>query len=199
MTTDLRNNKLIRDLKSIPSPVFYIFAAVALFCGLFVYGITVKGIITSIFLILLVACAVSDIKDGIVPDLVHVAIVLLAIVNIYVNEMHSTQNLAQHLIGAVIVSVPMLIVALIVKKAFGGGDIKLMASAGFYLGAKAAVAGFFLGMFTSGIYVIVMLALHRKTRKSTVKLAPFLVYGLAIISLYIEQIINRLSIVAQMC
>ena len=74
-----------------------------------------------------------------------------------------------------------------------------MASAGFYLGAKAVVAGFFLGMFTSGLYVIIMLVLRKKSLKSPVKLAPFLVYGLAIISLYIEQIINRLSIVAQMC
>ena len=96
MTTDIRSNKLIKDLKSIPSPEFYIFAAVALFCGLFVYGITVKGIITSIFLILLVACAVSDIKDGIVPDLIHIAIVLVAIANILINEMHSTQNIVQH-------------------------------------------------------------------------------------------------------
>lgn len=199
MTTDIRSNKHIKDLKSIPSPEFYIFAAVALFCGLFVYGITVKGIITSIFLILLVACAVSDIKDGIVPDLIHIAIVLLAIVNILINEMHSTQNIAQHLIGAVIVSVPMLLIALMVKKAFGGGDIKLMASAGFYLGAKAVVAAFFLGMFTSGLYVIIMLVLRKKSLKSPVKLAPFLVYGLAIFSLYYEQLFNRLSIVAQMC
>ena len=119
MMTDIKQNKLIKDLKSIPSPEFYIFAAVALFCGLFVYGITVKGFITSIFLILLVACAVSDIKDGIVPDLIHIAIVLLAIVNILINEMHSPMNFAQHLIGAIIVSLPMLLIALMVKKAFG--------------------------------------------------------------------------------
>ena len=197
--TDRKNNKLIRDLKSIPSPVFYIFAAVALFCGLFVYGFSAQGAVTSIFLILLVACAASDIQDGIVPDLILVAIAILSVVNILLNENLSTSNIMSHLVGTVIVSVPMLIVAILVKGAFGGGDIKLMAVAGFYLGAKAVIAGFFLGMFTSGMYVILMLVLHRKNLKSAVKLAPFLVYGLAIISLYVEQIINRLSIVAQMC
>lgn len=197
--TDIRSRKLIRDLKSIPSPVFYIFAAVALFCALFEYGITVNGIITAAFLILLVACASSDIKDGIVPDLVVILIALLAPIKILLLEMHTPEVLLQHLIGAVIVSVPMLITAILINGAFGGGDIKLMAAAGLYLAWKATLGGAVLGICTAGIYAIFLIIIKKANKSSKIRLAPFLVYGLAIFSLYFEQTFNRLSIVAQMC
>ena len=103
--TDLKSRKLIRDLKSIPSPVFYIFAAVALFCGLFVKGLNLHGVVTSIFLILLVACASADIKDGIVPDAIVLLIALLAPIKVLLTEMHTLEVWLQHLIGAIVVSV----------------------------------------------------------------------------------------------
>ena len=197
--TDKKDTRLIKDLKSIPSPVFYIFAAVALFCALFTEGLNVQGVITSIFLILLVACASADIKDGIVPDLVVILIALLAPVKIFLLEMHTPEVLLQHLIGAVIVSVPMLITAILVKGAFGGGDIKLMAAAGLYMAWRATLGGAVLGICTAGIYGIVLIILKKANKTSKIRLAPFLVYGLAIFSLYYEQLFNRLSIVAQMC
>ena len=199
MMTDIKQNKLIKDLRSIPSPVFYIFAAVALFCGLFVYGITPKGIITSIFLILLVACASADIKDGIVPDAVLILIALLAPVKMLFFEMHSPEVWIQHLIGALIVSVPMLITAILIKGAFGGGDIKLMAAAGLYMAWRATLGGAVLGICTAGFYGIFLIIFKKANKTSKIRLAPFLVYGLAIFSLYYEQLFNRLSIVAQMC
>ena len=197
--TDKKETRLIKDLKSIPSPVFYIFAAVALFCGLFVYGITLTGVITSVFLILLVACASSDIKDGIVPDLILILIAVLAAVKIFLLEMHTLPNIAEHIAGALIISVPMLITTLIVKGAFGGGDIKLMAAAGLYMAWRATLGGAVLGICTAGIYGIVLIILKKANKTSKIRLAPFLVYGLAIFSLYYEQLFNRLSIVAQMC
>lgn len=199
MTTDIRSNKHLKDLKSIPSPVFYIFAAVALFCGLFVKGLNLHGVVTSIFLILLVACASADIKDGIVPDAVLILIALLAPVKILFLEMHSPEVWIQHLIGALIVSVPMLITSILIKGAFGGGDIKLMAAAGLYMAWRATLGGAVLGICTAGIYAIFLIIIKKANKSSKIRLAPFLVYGLAIFSLYYEQLFNRLSIVAQMC
>ena len=197
--TDLKTRKLIRDLRSIPSPVFYIFAAVALFCGLFVKGLNLHGVVTSIFLILLVACASADIKDGIVPDAVLILIALLASVKILLLEMHSPEVWIQHFIGALIVSVPMLITSILIKGAFGGGDIKLMAAAGLYMAWRATLGGAVLGICTAGLYAIILIIIKKANKSSKIRFAPFLVYGLAIFSLYYEQLFNRLSIVAQMC
>ena len=192
MTTDTpkASGNLIKDLKSIPSPVFYIFAAVAVFAGLFVGGFTVYGIFTTIFLLLLVACAAADIKAGIVPDLIVLAIAVLAVVNYFVTEPISVSTALPHLIGAVCVSVPMLIAALIIKGAFGGGDIKLMAAAGLYLGWKYTLAGMVVGMLVAGIYGLYLIITKKLGPKSKLKLAPFLAYGLGAASLFGDLMIR---------
>ena len=192
MTTDTRkaSGNLIKDLKSIPSPVFYIFAAVAVFAGLFVGGFTVYGVFTTIFLLLLVACAAADIKAGIVPDLIVLAIAVLAVINYFVTEPISLNTALPHLIGAVCVSVPMLIAALIIKGAFGGGDIKLMAAAGLYLGWKYTLAGMVVGMLVAGIYGLYLIITKKLGPKSKLKLAPFLAYGLGAASLFGDLMIR---------
>ncbi len=192
MTTDSSKTtgNLINDLKSIPSPMFYIFAAVAVFAGLFVGGFTVYGIFITLFLLLLVACAVSDINAGIVPDLIVLLIAVLAVVNYFVTEPISIDTALPHLIGAVIVSVPMLLMALIIKGAFGGGDIKLMAAAGFYLGWKYTLAGIVVGLFAAGLYSIYLLIRKKLKAKSKLKLAPFLAYGLGAAALFGDLILR---------
>ena len=193
MTTKT-SSKLINDLKSIPSPVFYIFAAVALFCSFFVCGFSLFGVITALFLLLLVACACADINACIVPDLAVVAIAVLGIVNFLVLEPFTVEYLLAHLIGAVCISVPMLLISLVIRGAFGGGDIKLMAAAGLYLGWQLALAGAFIGMFVSGFYGIYLLVFKRADKKSKIKLAPFLAFGLSIAALFGELFIFLLFI-----
>ncbi|SCW52473.1 leader peptidase (prepilin peptidase) / N-methyltransferase [Ruminococcaceae bacterium YRB3002] len=193
MTTEDSGNllqKLLRELRSVPSPVFYIFAAVAVFAGIYVCGFNVTGIFITLFLLLLVACGVADINAGIIPDLLVIAIAVLGVVFIVVNGDFSSGTILSHLIGAVCISVPMLILSLIVNGAFGGGDIKLMAAAGLFLGWRYAVTGVVIGMFLSGFYGMYLLLLRKADPHSKIRIAPFLVYGLGIASLFGEQFIR---------
>ena len=192
MTTDTpkASSNILKDLKSIPSPVFYIFAAVAVFAGLFVLGFTARGILTTIFLLLLVACASADINKGIVPDLIVIWIAVLAIISFIATETISFGNIANHLIGAVCFSVPMLIVSLMLKGAFGGGDIKIMAAEGLYLGWKYTIAGTLIGVFVAGVYCIYLLIRKKANRHSKLKLAPFLAYGFAAAALFGDIILR---------
>ena len=192
MTTDKSqpSGNLIKDLKSIPSPVFYIFAAVAVFAGLFVLGINAVGILTSIFLVLLVACASADINKGIVPDLIIIWIAVLAVINYIFNVSYSLENLLSHLIGAVCIFVPMLLVALFLKGAFGGGDIKLMAAAGLFLGWKLTLAGAAVGLSLAGIYGICLVIFKKAKFKSKIRVAPFLAFGLSLATLFGDLILR---------
>ena len=194
MTTDKSRTsiKLIKDLKSIPSLMFYIFAAVAVFAGLFVGRFTAFGLFSTVFLLLLVACAVSDINAGIVPDLIVVLIAVLGIVKYFVTETVSLDTAVPHLAGALCISVPMLIFALLIKSAFGGGDIKLMAAAGLYLGWKITLAGVAVGMFGAGLYGIYLLIFKKSGIKSKMKLVPFLAYGLGVATLFGDQLLRLL-------
>ena len=51
----------------------------------------------------------------------------------------------ERLMGMVCVSVPMYTLCMVVKEAFGGGDILLLSIMGFYLGWRALLPGVFLG------------------------------------------------------
>lgn len=194
MTTDTSKSSshLIKDLKSIPSPMFIIFAAVAVFAGLFVGRFTATGIFSTIFLLLLVACAAADINAGIVPDLIVILIAVLGIVKYFVTENISLVTALPFLIGALCISVPMLIIALLIKGSFGGGDIKMMAAAGLYLGWKHALAGVVVGLFAAGLYGIYLLIAKKAGPKSKLRIAPFLAYGLGAAALFGDLMIKLL-------
>ncbi len=187
MTT--KSSKLITDLKSVPSPVFYIFATVALFSAFFVQGFSLSSVFTALFLLLLVACACADINQGIVPDLLIILIAVLGVINFTVVEGVTAHGLINRLIAAVCASVPMLILALLIKGAFGGGDIKLVAAAGIYLGLSLVITGSLIGFLLSGLYGIYLLVFKKAKAKSRIKLAPFLAYGLAVAALFGEVIV----------
>ena len=192
MTTDTpkASSNLIKDLKSIPSPMFFIFAAVAVFSALFVMKITPVAISVCIFLLLLVACASADVNKGIIPDLIVIWIAVLAVIHLILIESFSINGLISHLIGAVCISVPMLICSLILKGAFGGGDIKLMAAAGLYLGWKYTLAGVVIGMFIAGIYGIYLLIRKKAGMKTKLRLAPSLAFGLGVAALFGDLLIK---------
>ena len=98
--------------------------------------------------------------------------------------------MGERLIGAVIVAVPMLILALLIDGAFGGGDIKLMAVSGWLLGWRAMIPAIFIGIITGGIYCLWMLARGKMTRKTRFAFGPFLAIGLAVSYIYGEQILT---------
>ena len=93
-------------------------------------------------------------------------------------------------IGAVIISVPMLLLALIIPGAFGGGDIKLMAASGFFLGTGPVVCAMFFGLLTGGGYGAAMLLGKKLEKKDHFAFGPFLAFGLALAVFFGDQIVN---------
>jgi leader peptidase (prepilin peptidase)/N-methyltransferase len=71
------------------------------------------------------------------------------------------------------------------KESMGGGDVKLMAMVGAFLGWKLAVLTFFLAPFFGAIYGI---AETVRTKDTTIAYGPFLVLG-ALISLFWGDVI----------
>ena len=65
----------------------------------------------------------------------------------------------ERLMGMVCVSVPMYTLCMVVKEAFGGGDILLISIMGFYLGWRALLPGVFLGFLLGGLEAVWLLSL----------------------------------------
>ena len=99
-------------------------------------------------------------------------------------------TLTDRLLGAIVISAPMLVLALLIDGAFGGGDIKLMAASGWLLGWRAMIPAIFIGILTGGIYCIWMLARGKMTRKDRFAFGPFLAIGLAAACIYGDQMLK---------
>lgn len=92
----------------------------------------------------------------------------------------SDVTLTERLIGFFSVSLPLFAITLAVPGAFGGGDIKLMAVIGFFLGWKMSLTAFMLAVFSGGIYGIGLLLSKKKGAKEHFAFGPFLCAGTAL-------------------
>ena len=89
-----------------------------------------------------------------------------------------------HVIGALCVSVPMFLLCLVIDGAFGGGDIKLMAAAGLFLGWQNTLLAMFFGIVFGGMYGIYLLATKKAGKKDHFAFGPFLCAGIVIAMLF---------------
>lgn len=133
------------------------------------YGITV------VYLMILCRIAYADWKYQIIEPWTHIGILTLACMEMLFRVGVSVQ---ERCLGAVVIAVPMLVLTVLLKGGFGGGDIKLMAVSGFLNGVKVITYAGMLGIILSGIYVSMMLAAGRMGRKDSFALGPFLVMGI---------------------
>lgn len=133
------------------------------------YGITV------VYLMILCRIAYADWKYQIIEPWTHIGILTLACMEMLFRVGVSVQ---ERCLGAVVIAVPMLVLTVLLKGGFGGGDIKLMAVSGFLNGVKIITYAGMLGIILSGIYVSMMLAAGKMGRKDSFALGPFLVTGI---------------------
>lgn len=133
------------------------------------YGITV------VYLMILCRIAYADWKYQIIEPWTHIGILTLACMEMLFRVGVSVQ---ERCLGAVVIAVPMLVLTVLLKGGFGGGDIKLMEVSGFLNGVKVITYAGMLGIILSGIYVSMMLAAGKMGRKDSFALGPFLVMGI---------------------
>ena len=189
MTTKKKQtNKLLKDMGAVITPVFYIFGFVAIVSAIIVCGFQWTTVIMALFLLLLAAAGASDVNKGIVPDLIPIAIAVLAIIKFTISGI-TLSGLISCLLGAVCLSIPMLIVALLIKGGFGGGDIKLIAASGLFLGLDKTLIAGFIAFLLAGIYGIVLLLTKNKGPKAKIRFAPYLAIGCAFSGLFGDVLI----------
>jgi leader peptidase (prepilin peptidase)/N-methyltransferase len=75
-------------------------------------------------------------------------------------------------------------------EAFGFGDIKLMAAAGFFLGWQHTLVALFLGILIGGVYGIYLLATRKKGGEEHFAFGPALCAGIGIAMFAADPILN---------
>lgn len=99
-------------------------------------------------------------------------------------------SLISRIIGFFCLSVPMLALSLAVPGAFGGGDVKLMAACGIFLGWKLTLLSGAFAILLGGGYGIWLLAVGKKKRKDKFPFGPFLCMGMTVALFWGEAILH---------
>ena len=120
---------------------------------------------------ILLSVALIDAETQLIPDRLNLALAVCGVLG----TLLSPAGWLPHLIGAFCVSVPMLLLCLVIDGAFGGGDIKLMAAAGLFLGWQNTLLAMFLGILGGGLYGIWLLPPKGPTKGTTLPSARFYV------------------------
>ena len=128
---------------------------------------------------LLIIIFVYDLKHYIIPDKIIYPAILIALIF----------NFSNLLSGFLAAGFFLLIVLISKGRWMGVGDIKLAFLMGLMLGFPKILVGLFLAFLIGSIIGMLLIFLHKKTFKSEVPFAPFLIIGLSIAYFFGEKLI----------
>lgn len=87
--------------------------------------------------------------------------------------LHLQLSLREHLLAAFGGGLLFLFLAFISRGALGGGDIKLIAALGLWLGIKPLISVIIYGAIAGGIVALLLLLLRKTTRKQFLAYGPY--------------------------
>lgn len=102
-------------------------------------------------------------------------------------------TLLRGFMGALAYGVPLLLIAVVVPKGMGGGDIKLAAYLGLHLGWLGlghVAVGAILGFFTGSIAGVALIAAGKKGRKDPIPFGPFMALGALLTFFFGDRIVG---------
>lgn len=125
---------------------------------------------------LLLYASISDLKYREVPNFVWVLIAVFALFD------KQLEDIPSMLIGAAIVFVPQILLAIIKpSRAMGGADIKISTACAFFLGLEKGMLAYVLGL----VFAILMMTIIRHSKperkNEAFPLVPFLALGTMIV------------------
>ncbi|MDO5136759.1 MAG: prepilin peptidase [Eubacteriales bacterium] len=141
-------------------------------------GFTIQAALEFGFFCILTVTALVDLDTMEIPNGFVMGAALLGLLAIILDGGSAT--LFERLVGMVCVSLPMLALAMIIPGAFGGGDIKLMAACGLFLGWKVTLLSFFFAVLGGGAYGIWLLLTKKKKGGDHFAFGPFLCVGMLV-------------------
>lgn len=147
----------------------------ALFLGAWrVFGPTLEGVRAALFGLLLVMVIFVDLDHRIIPDRLTVPAVVLGLT---LALAEGPRMLLASVLAAAAAGGFFLLVAVASRGGMGGGDIKLAAAMGAFLGWPAIAAALFVSFMLGGAVGIAVLIAGLRGRKDAIPFGPFLAGG----------------------
>jgi len=154
-------------------------------CIFLIKGFTADAVLISLLASMLLALSVIDFRTFEIPFGFQIAIGVLAIAHL---ALHYT-DWAEYVIGFFAVSLVLEILLLASKgRAIGGGDVKLMATCGLFLGWKLIILAFIVGCILGSVIHIIRMRVSKADK--VLAMGPYLSAGVMIAALFGEKLIS---------
>jgi len=177
---------------SIQYPIVEFLSGLIYLIIVLVYGLSIQTLIYILLSSALIIIAFIDLNEQIVPDVISLpGIVIGFILSFFVPYISFINSALGVLVGGGIILIIALGGSAIFKKeAMGGGDVKLAAMVGAFLGWRYITISLFLGFFLGALTGIFLIMAKIKSREDAVPFGPFIVLGSFISLLWGEKIIS---------
>ena len=176
---------------SIQYPVVELLTGIIYLIIYLIYGLSIQSLIYIILSSALIIIAFIDLNEQIVPDVISLpGIGVGLILSFFVPYLSFINSALGVVAGGGIILIIALVGSMIFKKeAMGGGDVKLAAMIGAFLGWRYTIISLFLGFFLGALAGIFLILSKIKSKEDMVPFGPFIALGSLITLLWGEKII----------
>lgn len=177
---------------SIQYPIVEVITTISSFLIFIKFGISTDYFVYFFFICALIILTVIDLYHQIIPDVISLpGIVVGLLASLIIRNVSFLESLIGMILGGG--SLFLIAVAyqwLFKKEGMGGGDIKLLAMIGAFLGWKSVFITIILSSFIGSIVGIILISIKGKDFKYAIPFGPFLSIGAAISLFYQKEIID---------
>ncbi len=147
----------------------------ALFAGAYLaFGPSVQFAVAALLLAALVAITAIDLAHQIIPDVITLPGIAIGFLASFVSPQITW---LESLLGVLVGGGLFLAIILASGGGMGGGDMKLAAMLGAFLGWKIALVSILVAVLVGGSYGVAVLVSGRRGRKDAIPFGPFLASG----------------------
>ncbi len=163
--------------------------AIALFI---LFGPTIETPVYFVFLSALIVVTFVDIKHHIIPDVISLSGI---VVGFGASFLISLPGPIDSIIGIIAGGGTLFLVAfgyylITGRDGMGGGDVKLLAMIGAFLGWRGVIVTIFTGSFVGAFVGIIFMLIKGKDMKHAVPFGPFLSFGAVVYLFFGETLIE---------
>ncbi|RKD34591.1 prepilin peptidase [Thermohalobacter berrensis] len=173
---------------SLQYPLIEILTAIIYILLFLKYGLTITFIKYATLSSLLLVISVIDYQHKIIPDKLNIFGLITGF--IFISLYNFKIGLINGTIGLLIGGGLFLLIAVLTKGAMGGGDIKLMAVIGLWMGWKYIILISLLSFVFGAIISLLLLLFKIKDRKDYIPFGPFIALATFVTILYGSEIIQ---------
>jgi leader peptidase (prepilin peptidase)/N-methyltransferase len=167
-------------------PVVELLTGAAFALGFAIFGPTADFAVAAALLAALIAITAIDLRHQIIPDVITLPGIAAGLA---ASLLPGRGGWLDSLIGVAVGGGIFLVIIVASGGGMGGGDMKLGAMLGAFLGWKLGLLALLLGVLSGGTVAVGLLLLGRKGRKEAIPFGPYLALGGAVSLLWGEGIL----------